>query len=160
MFKITNFGDWAKVHNIIKNRLPKAYQETSEKVLKRVTLKAERIVVLHLRNQDLGWQPLKEKTLARKARRGESEKTLIATTDYLRSITAFVENGVGFVGVRKKKVNSSGNSLVDIAATHEFGSISRSIPARPLWQPSLIELSSWIKKNKIQQVEMIKALKK
>lgn len=159
MFKISKFGDWGDVTDLLKRKLNKAYSQASEETLKRVTLKGERIVVLHLRNNDLPWQPLRQATLANKARKGQSNKTLIATTDYLNSISSFTKRNVGFVGVRKKVVNAQGQALVDIAKVHEYGSISRSIPARPLWQPSFKELEAWIKQKKISQIEMIKAFK-
>lgn len=139
-------GDWGKLNNLI-NRLPAIMSSTKQEGLAKTGLKAESIAVKHLRNQDLGWQGLKGDTLKQKLRKGQSNKTLIATTDYMQSITSFVKKDTAFAGVVKNSMTRQGRRMVSVAAVHEFG--NDNIPARPLWRPTFKETLTWIKKEKL-----------
>lgn len=128
--------------------------------LKRIGLQAEKKAVLHLRNQDLNWKPLSERY--RKRKTGErsrtrndggrdrrfkkmSEKILIATSSYLQAITSWVQKETAYIGVKRGVKNKDGQEIGNIAKIHEYGSIARNIPARPLWKPTFEEMQSEIK---------------
>lgn len=143
---IRKTGDWGRMNRVIKS-LARNISGANQKTLKQVSLKMERIAVKHMQKQDLGWQPLKQKTLAQKAKAGHSNKILIATTDYFQAITAFTKGNVAFAGVTKNAKNRQGSALVSVAAVHEFGNAN--IPARPLWRPTWNETLQWIRKSKI-----------
>jgi hypothetical protein len=139
-------GDWKAVQKII-NNLPKDMGDAAKEGIKLSTLKGERIAKLHLKNQDLNWRELSSNTISNKAKNKQSNKTLIATSDYMQSITSVAVGYIGFVGVKKSARNRGGEPITMIAAVHEFGVRSLNIPARPLWKPSLDELYYWMKVN-------------
>jgi len=103
-------------------------------------------VVKHLQNQDLGWNKLNKKYLARKKKQGLSTVTLIATSQLMQSITTQSSSNKmsAFVGVLRTAKRRGGGKAVLIAAIHEFGSKRRKIPARPLFRPTLQEVKPQI----------------
>nr|BDD48157.1 hypothetical protein 1 [bacterium] len=103
-------------------------------------------VVKHLQNQDLGWDKLSKKYLARKKKQGLSTATLIATSQLMQSITTQASSNKmsAFVGVLRTAKRRGGGKAVLIAAIHEFGSKRRKIPARPLFRPTLQEVKPQI----------------
>ena len=129
---VKKVGDWTKVEKLIGN-LAKEMLDAREKSLKLWGLKAEALAKTHMSTQDLGWKPLKPKTVARKARKGQSTNILIATSDYFQAISSWTIEGTVLVGVTKTEKNGDGDVIADIARIHEFG--GGNIPARPLWQP-------------------------
>lgn len=139
-------GDWDRTARLIASlnaRLLKA----RKKSLTRFGLKAEGIAKKHMRDQDLPWAPLEPLTLARKIAKGYSENVLIASSTYFQSITSWVREDAILVGVKREVLADDGKTkLANIAAVHEFGSDSNSVPARPLWQPTLNETLEWHKK--------------
>ena len=147
-FKIQKYGSTKDIANAF-NNLNKAVEEGTKEALMKTGLKGEQLAVKHMKSQDLGWQPLDEKYLARKKKQGESNKVLIASTTYLQSITSVFQGNKTFVGVKRDAKAENGESLVDIAYIHEFGSIARNITRRPLWQPVLKELRQFVKKSQI-----------
>lgn len=151
---IEQTGDWRAVEALIRAIKTEAFIATQQS-MSRVGLKAEAIAKTHMSKQDLGWKPLSPKYLASKVRRGLSDNTLIATSTYFQSITSWNNGQKVFVGVKKQAVSEDGELLADIAKVHEFGSVTRSIPARPLWQPTLTEALDWLSKDKANRPETI-----
>ena len=150
-FRVTKTGEWNKVRRLAV-KFPKEVQMVNKKTLMKVGLKAEGIAVKHLRDQDLGWQPLNEEYRKYKISKGGSEKTLIDTSTYLQAITSRVKRMTALVGVFRGEVKydeKGEEDVVNIAAIHEFGSKSQNIPARPLWRPTLAEMKQWLKKDNI-----------
>lgn len=131
-------------------------QKAIEKSLQKITLKGERITVQHISKQDLGWEPLNKRYQDWKIKRGFSENILVSSSTYFQSITSYVKDGTGYIGV-KRGVPYSGDSsggksgakseVADIAFIMEYGSEKRGIPERPLWRPSIKELQDWVKKE-------------
>lgn len=147
--KIFKTGEWDKVNaKINATYLIKGIDEANELALKNVTAMGETIVVKMLQSQTLSWAPLKPATLKRKLKKGGSNKTLIDTTTYFQSITNFVKNRDGFIGVRRISAYKNGQEVANIAAVHEYGSKSLGIPKRPLFLPAKNLLMAWISKNK------------
>lgn len=149
---VHKIGDWNRVKLLIGN-LSKEIEISRLLALKQFGLKAEGTAKSHLSMQDLPWVALAPKTIAAKVRRGESENTLIATSDYLQSITSYVHNGVSYAGVRKESINNEGDVIADIARVHEYG--TKDIPARPLWQPTFVETLKWFKKSSDSRPDVI-----
>lgn len=143
---VNKIGDWERARNVI-SHLAQDMSAALKESLPVVALKAERIAVLHVRNQDLNWQGLKDATLKQKSKKGWSNKIMIATTDYISSITSYATHDTAFAGVKKDAKNRDGESLVSIAAVMEFGHATT--PARPLWGPTYKETLAWMKKEKI-----------
>ncbi len=156
---IRRFGDWQKVENLIRN-LNKVLQNTGKNALIKITEEAQKRLVAHLNDQDLGWQALSVAYKSQKERKGLASQMLIARGDLKNAIKTVVNNDVGFVGIRSGTKNSDGQSLEIIAATHEYGSISRNIPARKLWQPTNDEMKEWISKSRFIEDLFLDELKK
>lgn len=134
-------GDWQKVRNIT-NVLKAMLKDAQKKCLMRWGLKAEGLAKGHISAQDLGWKPLKAKTVAVKIKAEHSENILVMTSSYFQAITSYVKGDTVYAGV-KKGTKTSNMDLVFIAAVHEYGSVSRNIPARPLWKPVFNETMVW-----------------
>lgn len=147
------------VNNAI-NNLSRDIQKINLIEMQRIGLQAEKKAVMHLRNQDLNWKPLSERYKKRKT--GErsrtrkdggqgkrlkklSDKILIATSSYLQAITSWATKDVAYVGVKRGVKNADGQEIGNIAKIHEYGSIARNIPARPLWKPVYDEMQKEIR---------------
>lgn len=151
---IEKIGEWAKVRKLTRE-LKTDLAEVNQKSLAKLGLFAEAQAVKAIASQELPWSPLSKRHLERKIERGDSEKTLIASSTYLQSITSTVggqgrnamgqftkktaqsTNGVPkntvFVGVLRGVKNKDNEEVANIAAVLEYGSVKRNIPARPLW---------------------------
>lgn len=150
-------GEWGRIDKIIRN-LRRNISHANQTSLKQVGLKMERIAVKHMQRQDLGWQPLKQKTLESKIRKGQSNKMLIATSEYFQAITSFTKGNVAFAGVTRNAKNRKGDALVSIARVHEFG--NQNTPARPLWRPTWNETLMWLKTTKLIRKNAITAIRR
>jgi len=152
-------GNWGRVTNLI-HRLGKEAERAQALSLKRFGLKAEGQAKGHISKQDLQWRPLKPSTIAQKIRKGYSTNILVATSSYFQAITSYVSDDTVYIGVRRSARSSDGVILANIAAIHEFGSTSGSIPARPLWKPTFLETLAWHSKNNRPEIILIKNLSK
>ena len=144
---IERTGDWEKTMNLVQH-IQEEMVKAQQIALKRWGLFAERTAIMHISNQDLGWEPLKAGTVSAKVRAGYSENVLVRTSTYFQSITSYVKDDVSMAGVKKTATYKGGEEVANIAAVHEFGSDSANIPARPLWQPTFDETLKAIKTNK------------
>ena len=149
-------GDWAKALAVTK-QLKKVADDSVKEGLTKAALFAEKTAKKHLSKQDLSWTPLESKYRRYKERKGYSTNILVRTGAMFQSITSNVDAKTAFVGVKREAKDSDGNSLANIAAVHEFGSTKQGIPARPLWQPTLIETATWYRNgNSIEDIFMSK----
>lgn len=139
-------GNWDKVTSII-NRLENEAQKAADISVKRWGLAAERIAKKHISAQDLGWKSLNPKYVSAKVKAGYSKNVLVRTSSYFQSITSWTMQGYAFVGVKREARDKQGNVIANIAAVHEYGSITANIPARPLWQPTLKEMKNAMATN-------------
>lgn len=143
MSSLRRIGEWERVGRLVRDLGPNI-KKAGTMSLMRWGLKAERIAIEHLSAQDLDWKPLAPYTLSQKISRGGSELTLIDTHTYFRNITSWVEDWTAYVGVKRGLTSKDGKvDLGLIAATHEYGSSSGRIPARPLWTPTFTEVMKW-----------------
>jgi hypothetical protein len=152
---VQKFGHWGKFSMLAAN-LTKELQLAQETCLKRWALKAEGIAKEHISSQDLAngfWLPLAAYTIQKRSQRGTGYATLLETGSYLQSITSYVENDTAYVGVRRGMMHSDGSELDWIARINEEGNDSLNIPARPLWQPTLMETMEWhLKNNSVKDI--------
>jgi len=139
-------GDWKAVEALIKV-LKNEAEIASNQALAQAGLKAEAIAKTHISKQDLNWTPLKASTVAAKVKKGQSENILVATSTYFQSITSWHTKGKAYVGIKKQVVEEDGSLVADIARTLEYGSVTRNIPERPLWQPTMAEVIKWMKEK-------------
>lgn len=147
--RLNKIGDWDKIQRIT-GALAKEMENARKISLKRWGLKAEGFAKSHISKQDLNWKPLEPATIAQKIRKGYSENILVATSSYFQSITSWSDGERAYAGVKKTAKDADGNVIADIAATHEFGSKSGKIPARPLWKPVFDETMEWFDKKENQ----------
>ena len=138
-------GDWNRVNNVISHL---ATEMTAAKniCLQRFALKAEAVAKGHITAQNLGWRPLRGRTIAQKVKKGQSENIYVASGTYFRNITSTVKGNTAYAGVMRGS-SSSGSDLGDIARMLEFGSHVKRIPARALWQPTFKECIEWTMKS-------------
>lgn len=135
-------GDWNAVRGLIGSIGNKA--KLAQRIcLMRWGLKAEGLALSHISRQDLPWEPLSPATIAAKVREGYSENILVETSTYFQNITSWVSGSIALAGVKRTVKDADGNLLANVAATHEFGSVAASIPARPLWFPVMAEAMQW-----------------
>lgn len=152
-------GDWDKVGHLLLTA-PKKIDKINQRSLKRIGLKAEKLAVKLIKTQSLSHARLNEKYLAAKVRQGKSNKTLISSSNYLQSITSITSDNVAFAGVSKNVKNKDGSSTANIARVQEFGSISRNIPARPVWLPVFNRMKTLIVGKNFFVEEVMKEIKK
>jgi len=141
------FGDWDKVRQLV-SQFPAEADRINKQSLMQFGLKAEGMAVKMMQSQPSDWPALKEKTLKRKLKKGQSEKTLIATSTYFQAITSRVEGHRAMAGVFRDTKYKNGKEVWSIAAIHEFGSKKMNIPARPLWKPVFVQARNWVEKEK------------
>jgi len=151
-------GDWDEVRKLI-DTAPQRVQAINQRSLQRVGLKAERMAVKFIKNQSLSWAPLNPAYLKWKLDNNKSEKTLVSDSTYFQSITSIVEKNVAFAGVSKKVKNADGDTVADIARIHEFGSVARNIPARPLWGVVFKHIKTFVVNKNFFAREVINELK-
>jgi hypothetical protein len=155
---IKKVGDWAKVSSLI-NNLSEDFLKARDICLKRFGVKLEAIVRGHIFSQDLSWRPLSKAYKEQKVAEGHSENILVRTSTYYQAITSIQKADMIFVGIKRDEKTEDGEDLKNIAATHEFGSLSQNIQARPLWQPSFTEALDWNKKNNSPASVLLKLVK-
>lgn len=154
-------GNWDRVIR----RLQNFQRELDAKMYQAVAQSAEYVkstAVGHLKDQDLGWQALKSRYLARKKRvkgrgsRSLPEKILIATGTYFQSITSYIEGLTAFIGVKRGVAREAdGTDILDIARVHEEGAPQANIPARKLWEPTFEETKPEIIKRFKQALQEV-----
>lgn len=143
-FKI--IGDWNKAANMSKT-LRKPMEDSVRIGMKKIGLKAERIMVKWIHRQPSSWPALSSDYIALKKRKGRSNKMLISTSSMLNSIKSFTTKELAFAGVKRNTTNKDGEDVQSIAATMEFGSTKRGIPARPFVRPTKKIMDNFIVKR-------------
>ena len=157
--KFVKFGDWDTALRV-SNNMSTVVKSSLVETMGKVTVKAERMAVKHISDQDLHWKKLSDSYLKRKKKKGLSEKTLIATSTYFQSITSKVEGFNGYTGVFKQVKNKEGDELANIAMVLEYGSIKRNIPPRRLWSVVFSDTYKWVRNSKIFAFDAINKLKR
>ena len=126
-------GDFGKALKVFENLNTNLIQ-AEKKILAVVALKAEQLAVDRIKSQPSEWKSLSPSYYQWKVSKGYSEKTLIKTGSYFQAITSGTVGLVGYAGVPKTARNKEGESVANIAAVMEYGSVKRNITARPVWQ--------------------------
>lgn len=147
-FSYRQIGDFNKAKKRI-DSLSKNLQNAQKEILAKVALKAEAMAVERLQSQPSDWDPLNKDYKAQKIREGYSSHTLIRTSTMFQSITSFVKGNKAYAGILKTEKNKDGESIANIAAIHEYGSVKRNIPARPIWRVVRIDIAKWLASKKI-----------
>lgn len=152
MRKIGNWGKAEMLAGLLHTHLLGACKSSSAAF----GLIAEKIAKDHIANQDLHWPPLSDKYRQQKEDHGFSDFILVRTSTYVQSITSWSEDLTGYAGVKRgiyyTDEHGGTDEVCNIAKTHEYGSDiagrnhNVTIPARPLWKPTLDEtMELWMK---------------
>lgn len=144
VFESKKTGDWKKVEAMMKG-LTTRIDSAQKTMLAQLALKAEAMAVERIKSQPSEWKPLSPAYYEWKVARGFSNKTLIKTSSMMQAITSGVAGKVGFAGVAKNARDKEGNIIANIAAVHEYGSVKRNIPARPVWQVVKVNVVKWVR---------------
>ena len=126
-------GDFKKALNFFEG-LNSNLIKAEKKILTIVSAKSEQLAVDRIKSQPSEWKSLSPSYYQWKISKGYSEKTLIKTGSYFQAITSGTVGLVGYAGVPKTAINKGGESVANIAAVHEYGSVKMNITARPVWQ--------------------------
>lgn len=149
--KIEMFGI-GKALNIAKG-LKEETRRVALIALRQVSLEGSKQMKKIIISQPANWSPLRDKYLRRKIAKGGSEKTLIDTSTMLQAITHSIDEKrfISYSGVFRTEKYKNGESVANIAAIHEFGSVSRNIPARPFVRPALKAVKAFVARKKYAQ---------
>lgn len=143
--------------------------ETNEQFVKEVNealaKEYKKQLLRHIENQDLRWKKLNPRYLKYKIRKGLSPKILKATGKLKDSIKVFETETGWFTGISATERYEDGTPVSLIAYIHEYGSVTRNIPARPLFRPTrrkmLKNINSFVrKKNKKYIKYLLRKLRK
>lgn len=156
--KLVRVGNWDKAKYIIKS-LKKNAEHAVKISLLRIGKEGVKVAKGHIDAQDLPWKPLEPSTVAQKSSQNKDPRILVSSNRYYDSITYKTQGNGVFIGIPKNAQSERGESLMMIAAVHEFGAMSRNIEARPLWQPTGSELAEWSKDNANPAKILLDALK-
>lgn len=150
IFGFRKIGRWDKVVELTKSLAPTLHKATLAGQ-KAVAEKLAEIVKGHLLNQDLTWTPLSESY--KKHKQENKDMILVARWKYYDAIRIEKRGDSYSIGVRKDRyyVNAGKTriALYKVAAFHEgnpqvtnlFGR-GITLPVRPLWTPSVQELTA------------------
>ena len=112
---------------LLANEHNREFAKTAQKELKEV-----------IRRQKYKWEPLTDKYLEAKKKKGLDTRILMATKDYVnKGIVVEEREGFIFVGPKIGVHKPSGLTYERLAKIHEYGTKDGRIPARPLWRPVL-----------------------
>jgi hypothetical protein len=140
-------GNWSLAKEIVANLKPDL-KESYRQGQRNFAQQIERRVKAHIRNQDLPWAPLAERTVKMK----NSQDIYIESKSYYDAIKTYssgpyqVSVGVKPNAVKLSEGKDGTTRTVNIAmyaAINEFGHTfenGRRVPKRPLWAPTMAEL--------------------
>jgi hypothetical protein len=141
-YEVTMDGNWTQVRQMMVS-LPRFVQVLREKLASQIAQKYYDALTNHIRSQDLPLTPLNEWYKEWKAKKGLDTRILIATGELLDSIKIYdLGAGEKFVGVKGGKQHRGGIDMALLALVHEYGSVTRGVPARPAYRLTLVELKS------------------
>lgn len=162
---IEKVGRW-DVAGMFTRNLKKDIPEELQVVLRQVGLEAEGLMKKYIVGQEgvssskYKWKELSEDYLKYKKRKKLSKKILVATSSMVQSITSIAMYPKVFIGVKRGAKNKEGDDLTNIAATMEYGSEKRSIPARPFLQPINDLMKQKIEKENLIGKRILEYMKK
>jgi phage gpG-like protein len=145
-------GDWNRVEKMLAS-FGSRFQQNIQQATDRSGRILEAAMVSRIEQQKLS-PPLKPKYKRWKIGKGYSEQILVMTGTLMQNIRYHRHNwSSGFVGVLRNVKHSSGPSLVNIAAVHEYGTRDGRVPARPYMAPALKESEAQIRRQYEDAIE-------
>ncbi|MCP3942213.1 MAG: hypothetical protein GY710_12105 [Desulfobacteraceae bacterium] len=134
-------GDWKKVLNTLDGAANNIKKNMSASINRKL-IDAEKLVLAHVDDQDLGWDELSTSHGKRKEKKGLSPDILRSSNQMYSNITTNQTDAfTGAVGVKRGVTTKDGEDITDIAIIHEQpDNDGKKIPARKLWQPTFDEI--------------------
>lgn len=156
------------IRNFITTKLKEVFGKVGKKELKEAANRFHHLLKMAVHQQSYQWKPLNERYLAWKRKVGRDTRILLATHEYITAIEVIElpkkqgEMAAFSVGLPDRIHKDSGLPLKTLARIHEFGSMKRNIPPRPLWFPTWYLFSKDLKKHIAEKLthEMITEFKK
>src|SRR4030042_5229310 len=138
---IETYGDWAKVKAII-DKLPDFFHRLTDDLAQEISEEYYKRLKDHFLKQDLPLKPLSEWYKKWKERMGLDTRILLATHEMFNSAKVYHEGfGKRFIGIKGGKIHKMAKIVVALLVlVHEYGRLDRSIPARPVFRPTVDEL--------------------
>lgn len=138
-FIAKKIGDWDGAMRFFRDmgwRVKTVTLKSQEEICR----KLKKIIVNHIIAQDMQWEPLSPKTM--KIKNPKNKDLIYLDTElYIKSITVGRVRDTYWIGIKKGIAYRRKGSFVNVdrvAAMNEFGNMR--VPARPLWEPSILEL--------------------
>lgn len=131
MIEMKFFGNWLIAGRVLQ-KLPGILKSSGVYGQRRAAELLVKIAKAHINNQNLGWAPRSDRSVAGDAR------ILVNSESYYGAIKAWKSGDEYYAGVPKDAFNAKGISIVQYALAHEYG--FGNMPQRPLWEPSFKEL--------------------
>jgi hypothetical protein len=136
-------GDWAKARQVLR-ALPRQLASATRRAVLQEAHALRREIVQGITDQAPGGQPLAPPaalTLAARRLRGfGGTKALLVRADLRNSIQVIAIGDQVFIGVSRTARGADGQSLVDVARVHEYGSDPIVIPITPAMRRYLAAL--------------------
>lgn len=146
-------GNWTGITRLIDNLVGDFNMSASE-TLQDMAEKTAEAAKRHIMAQDLAWVALSRRHIKYKKRKGYRSPIYQMTMTYYGAIGVYKggsgKNTYMAAGVPEGVTNpDTGAELTDVSKWMEFG--TRTMPARPLWAPSLREgMAAAAKRNKFK----------
>lgn len=138
-------GDWNKVKMILTGLGARLEKEVDSET-KRQVMRASQAVKAGIEAQAFGHAPLNKDYREQKKNKGLDSRILIATGQYVRSITYWKEGkGSWVAGIRRGATHSGGVDMAQLGKWLEYG--TKNMPARPHFRPIAREMRKGIKKG-------------
>lgn len=155
-FEVSLFGRWNFATLALVGAAGRIKRASDRAVMQEAQYLRKKIVQ-GMRTQAPGgvaFKPLEPQTIARRKRDGfTGSKALIRTGDMRNAIKVSKVGAQGvFVGILRSARGGGGESLVNLAAIHEFGAPRAKIPARPFMQPVFEAERATIQKRFVQNM--------
>jgi len=152
-FEVTLTGDWAKTQRIMSS-MPKFISVLRKRIVQVLASRYYDALKHHLESQDLPLAPLNDWYRQWKEKHGLDSRILIATGELMDNIKIYdIAIGKAFIGIKGGKQHKGGIDMALLALIHEYGSVERGMPARPLYRLTFEELKSQL--NTVLQAVVI-----
>lgn len=156
---VQRIGRW-DLAGLITANLKHDIEDNNLVVNKKIGLMLERFVVKWIKRQPSLWSPLNPKYKQWKIKAGYSELTLRKTGTLVNNITSKATKDDIFCGVKREVKNKDGDSVANIAAIMEFGSVKRNIPPRPFLEPAMRWMGMKIRSEKIYEKYLMEHIRR
>lgn len=153
------FGQW-DLARALTNNLGRDMMDTANLGFAEVGLMAEKMAKKWIRSQPGTWAELSPEYAKRKQKKGLSNKTLIATSSMIQSISSWSNKKGAYAGLKRTVSRPDGADPILIGKIMEFGSVVQNIPPRATWGPVHKQMKRKIVREKLFTKFFMKKIRK